>query len=74
MKLPIKEKFFDMILKGEKEVDLRDAHITFVCEGTGRTLQRKIVHTQIININDVPEHLHYLFEDERIIVFHLSTS
>lgn len=72
MKLPIKKEFFDMILEGKKEYDLRDAHITFVCEETGRTLRKKVAHVTMESINAIPENLHYLFEDEMVIAFHLS--
>jgi len=42
MKLPIKKKYFDQIKSGEKDFELRDAHITFICEETGETLRRDI--------------------------------
>lgn len=42
MKLPIKKKYFDLIKKGEKIQDLRDAHITFICEETGEQLRKNI--------------------------------
>lgn len=70
MKLPIKKEFFDKILNGEKEVDFRDAHITFICEETGRQIRKKILHVTMMSIACVPEELHYLFEDQEVIVFH----
>jgi len=42
MKLPIKKEYFDAIEKGYKTIEWRDAHITFVCEETGRTITKKI--------------------------------
>jgi hypothetical protein len=42
MKLPTKKKYFDKIKHGTKDFELRDAHITFVCEETGETLVREI--------------------------------
>lgn len=42
MKLPIKKKYFDDIKSGKKNMDFRDAHITFVCEETGETIVKKI--------------------------------
>ena len=43
MKLPIKKKFFEQIKSCEKELEWRDAHITFICEETGETLRRDII-------------------------------
>lgn len=42
MKLPIKKKYFDEIKKGKKDFELRDAHITFICEETGEKLTKEI--------------------------------
>jgi hypothetical protein len=42
MKLPIKKKYFDQIKNGTKELEWRDAHITFICEETGETLRKEI--------------------------------
>lgn len=42
MKLPIKKKYFDMIKSGEKDFELRDAHITFICEETGEKITKTI--------------------------------
>lgn len=38
MKLPIKRKYWDKIESGEKDFELRDAHITFVDCETGEYL------------------------------------
>jgi len=43
MKLLIKKKYFDLIKKGKKIYDFRDAHITFICEETGETLKKEVV-------------------------------
>ena len=42
MKLPIKKKYFDMIKAGDKNVEFRDSHITFICEETGETLRKEV--------------------------------
>ncbi len=48
MKLTIKKKFFDMIKSGQKELEWRDAHITFVCEETKEKLRMEIEGADII--------------------------
>lgn len=68
MKLPIKKKYFDQIKSGEKTIDLRDAHITFVCVETGETLRKDIVNTRIIkNLGLYPD----VLEEERLVEFEL---
>jgi len=47
MKLPIKKKYFDLIKSGKKVTEYRDAHITFMCEETGRTLRKDIVKASV---------------------------
>jgi hypothetical protein len=47
MKLPIKKKYFDLIKEGKKTFELRDAHITFICEETGETLRKDIESVNI---------------------------
>lgn len=42
MKLPIKKVYFDQIQAGEKIHESRDAHITFICEETGESIDKKI--------------------------------
>ena len=51
MKLKIKKKYFDMIKAGTKTFDLRDAHITFICEEDGETIQKQVVHCDVIRRN-----------------------
>jgi len=48
MKLPIKQKYFNQIKKGLKTLEVRDAHITFVCEKTGHTLTKKLEGVMIM--------------------------
>lgn len=73
MKLPIKKEFFDAIEKGYKTVEWRDAHITFVCEKTGRTLRKDIKKIEIVDFFDLPGKLQTsgLFDDNNLIKFEL---
>jgi hypothetical protein len=48
MKLPIKKKYFDQIKKGIKKYEIRDGHITFICEETGESLLKYIENATII--------------------------
>lgn len=59
MKLPIKKKYFDQIKSGKKTIEVRDAHITFVCEKTGQTLTKKIEGVTIMPRGAT----HYHFKD-----------
>lgn len=70
MKLPIKKKYFDMIEKGEKDFELRDAHITFVCEETGKELRKDIAFVTIAKgIRDLyPD----VLEDDNTLFFKFS--
>jgi len=72
MKLKIKKEFFDKIIDGKKTVEFRDAHITFVCEETGRTHLRIITGAFIIPRFSLPEEYrdrHDLFKDDRQVGF-----
>jgi len=75
MKLPIKKKYFDAIKEGIKNFEWRDAHITFVCEETGRTITKYIQAVEIIPYECLPESLKLaneeenLFEDFEILEF-----
>jgi hypothetical protein len=73
MKLLTLKKYFDKIKAGEKKIDYRDAHITFVCEETGETLKKDVKSASIINKTDLPDELKgtTLFDDEKIIAFEL---
>lgn len=71
MKLVTKKKYFDLIKAGEKVFDYRDAHITFVCEETGETLQKLVCSVTMLDktshlVPDIPE-----LSDEMIIRFGL---
>lgn len=77
MKLKIKKKFFDLIKSGEKKVDLRDAHITFVCEETGETLRKDICAVgfgskeAMLKGHDRKHYDKDLFEDDMLLGFML---
>jgi len=73
MKLLALKKYFDKIKAGEKKIDYRDAHITFVCEETGEELKKDIKSARIINKSKLPDELKKtkLFDDENIIAFEL---
>lgn len=67
MKLPIKKRYFDELKKGNKRIECRDAHITFVCEETGETLVKRVKASAVI---DRPEDLYPdVLSDDRILVF-----
>ena len=70
MKLPIKQKYFEKIKSGEKTVEYRDAHITFVCEETGETLVREIADVKMKrrDLDMYPD----VLEDDWIIEFHIT--
>ena len=69
MKLPIKKKYFDMLKKGLKIRDYRDAHITFVCVETGELLIKKVVRCQVER--HPPKFYTDVLEDDEMIVFEL---
>jgi len=69
MKLPIKQIYFDEIKAGKKHLDLRDAHITFICEETGETMAKKIIAAAVIK--RPPELYPDVLSDDKIIVFEL---
>lgn len=71
MKFPIKKRWFDLIKKGKKPVEFRDAHITFICEETGETLQRKVVDVSMSPKHEVPLPARDVMEDDNVICFHL---
>ena len=68
MKLPIKKEYYDKIKSGEKQIEFRDAHITFVCEETGETLTKYVIGSSVIK-----NHLHIpgVLEDDYVIEFWL---
>ena len=73
MKLPIKHKYFMQIKAGTKKVDFRDAHITFVDEGTGEKLRKDIADVWITkkSVLAFPLNKSPLFTDDRVVAFHL---
>ncbi len=54
MKLPIKKKYFEQIKSGQKDLEWRDSHITFICEGTGETLRKNVVGVCIKHKAELP--------------------
>ncbi len=78
MKLSIKKKYFDQIKSGKKQVEYRDAHITFVCEETGEELKKDIFFVQMMNRTGLPKELRdrnlHLFSDEILLKFDLRNS
>ena len=69
MKLPIKKKYFNAIKNGNKILEYRDAHITFICEETGERLKCNIIHAAVI---DRPPKLYpEVLKDDKIIRFTL---
>ena len=70
MKLPIKKEYFDKIKAGEKMLEYRDAHITFVCEETGEKLRKEIKDVDIMKKPPIfDKEYPGLFEDEYLVVF-----
>lgn len=76
MKLKIRKKFFDQ-LGEEKQIDFRDAHITFECEKTGRR-KRADVGGVYLSSREKTKHdlkgvtekeFENMFDDERQIAF-----
>lgn len=74
MKLKIKRKYFDLIKAGTKTVDLRDAHITFVCEENGETLVKRVVHCDVVRLPpDVFEEFNDVLSEDHVIRFFLES-
>lgn len=82
MKLPIKKKWFDEIRSGKKNVEYRDAHITFVCEETGETFKMNVKKVQLLPIDSFTgfndnsnygEDFFDNFEDDIVIAFDLES-
>lgn len=72
MKLPIKKEYFDAIKDGSKIYEFRDAHITFVCESTGRALRKNVVSIDLIDKTKIPDgYPPELFSDNVLIKFQL---
>jgi len=73
MKLPIKKKYFDIIKAGDKNVEFRDSHITFVCEETGETLRKEVNRVFLVRRNTISPELNddSCFDDDILIAFDL---
>lgn len=73
MKLPIKKEWFDKIKAGDKLVEYRDAHITFVCEETGETLVKRVHGCNLRRKRYLPEDVleSGVIEDDDVMCFYL---
>ena len=75
MKLPIKHKFFEQIKSGEKQIEYRDAHITFVNQETKEQITKeiwKVSRKRTANISGIDaKDMKECFDDRYAIVFHL---
>ena len=80
MKLPIKKRFFDQIKSGKKDLEWRDAHITFICEETREELRMDITGAIVTEKEkyerwDIPdmseEDFKKMFTDKYVIGFRL---
>jgi len=75
LKLPIKKEFFDQIKSGQKTYEIRDAHLTLICEETGESLRVDIIDAFVLNREDI--HIFQipvrsdLFEDDTQVIFSL---
>jgi len=71
MKLPIRDEFFEQIKSGKKEVEYRDAHITFVNEKTKETITKPVIGVCLRSKIMLPKILQKsgMFDDETIIQF-----
>jgi len=77
MILPIKKKYFDLIKTGQKTVEFRDAHISFVCEETGDKIRKYVDYVELINKEDIKtmteEEKDEIFTDNQLIKFVLKS-
>ena len=71
MKLPIMKKYFDQIEAGKKKLEYRDAHITFICEETGRTMTKQVLQAQVVGTAGIRERqsVKDIFDDDFVIKF-----
>lgn len=71
MKLQIKQKYLDQIKKGEKIIELRDAHLTLISDETGEKLRVEVVGADVIPIEMISKDLRNsgMFEDRNLIRF-----
>jgi len=71
MKLPIKKKYFDKIKAGDKFLEWRDAHITFICEETGETLRKEVIKCSVIKSRDLRKIYSDVIKSDFVIEFRL---
>jgi len=57
MRLYIKDEYFEAIRNGEKKIEYREAHITFVNEKTGELLKVPVIKTRLITRLELPHKL-----------------
>ena len=72
MRLLSRKEQFEKIKSGERKVDYRDAHITFVDEdGKDAAITKNIVGVKLIDKADLPDEMKdtTYFDDDKIIVF-----
>ena len=70
MKLPIRKEYFDKIKAGEKTIEYRDAHITFICEETGEKIMKQVTDVSMVERHSdlFPD----VLKDDWVIRFDLS--
>ena len=73
MKLYVEHEYFEKIKAGTKEIDFRDAHITFIDEWNGETLRKHVINVYMTEKHKlpVPYNTSPLFTDNNIIAFDL---
>jgi len=80
MKIPIKHEFFKKIEKGIKKIELREAHLTFIDEKTGKQLTQKVADCGAMpkvvfdNFKGAcisKKEFNRMFKEDKIIVFEL---
>ena len=78
MKLPIQKKYFDALNNEEEEYEFRDAHISYICEETGKKITMDVEDVELISkdlINSFRKNklsdkeLKELFSDDIVIKF-----
>lgn len=70
MKLPIEHEYFMQIVKGEKCIDYRAAHITFIDKQTGEKCFRSIKKVLLMPRKNLPRELNKdtLFGDDTFVI------
>lgn len=69
MKLPINHIYFQWLKNHKKQIEYRDAHITFIDEDTKEKLRINIIECFMTKKERLPRKIHHLFEDDKIIAF-----